>query len=88
MGILYLQMSAANVLPLGVDHDDLWLCAGEHQRQDLAAQDAELASACCAKVFREKGAKTDRPELAKLIRRLDRGDVLMVAPRSARALNP
>ncbi len=48
--------------------------------QDLAAQDAELAAAGCAKVFREKasGAKTDRPELAKLIRRLERGDVLVV----------
>jgi DNA invertase Pin-like site-specific DNA recombinase len=48
--------------------------------QDLAAQDAELAGAGCAKVFREKasGAKTDRPELAKLIRRLEAGDVLAV----------
>src|SRR5262245_4262453 len=34
----------------------------------------------CAKVFKEKvsGAKTDRPELAKVIRRLEPGDVLMV----------
>jgi DNA invertase Pin-like site-specific DNA recombinase len=34
--------------------------------QDLAAQDAELMAAGCAKVFKEKvsGAKTDRPELA------------------------
>jgi len=48
--------------------------------QDLAAQDAELRAAGCAKVFREKvlGAKTDRPELAKVIRRLDAGDVLVV----------
>src|SRR5258707_243815 len=48
--------------------------------QDLAAQDAELAGAGCAKVFRERasGAKTDRPELAKLIRRLEAGDVLAV----------
>jgi hypothetical protein len=38
--------------------------------QDLAGQDAELTAAGCAKVFREKasGAKTDRAELAKLIR--------------------
>ena len=47
--------------------------------QDLAAQDAELRAAGCAKVFREKasGARTDRPELAKVIRRLDAGDVLV-----------
>ena len=37
-------------------------------------------AAGCAKVFREKvsGAKTDRVELAKLIGRLDPGDVLVV----------
>jgi hypothetical protein len=37
--------------------------------QDLAAQDAELRAAGCAKVFREKvsGVKTDRPELVKAI---------------------
>ena len=48
--------------------------------QDLAAQDAELMAAGCAKVFKEKvsGAKTDRPELAKAIRRLEPGDVLVV----------
>jgi len=48
--------------------------------QNLAAQDAELMAAGCAKVFKEKvsGAKTDRPELAKVIRRLEPGDVLMV----------
>ena len=48
--------------------------------QDLAAQDAELMAAGCAKVFREKvsGAKTDRPELAKAISRLEPGDVLVV----------
>jgi DNA invertase Pin-like site-specific DNA recombinase len=49
--------------------------------QDLAAQNTELRAAGCAKVFREKvsGAKTaDRPELAKALRRLDRGDVLVV----------
>jgi len=46
--------------------------------QDLIAQDAELMAADCAKVFKEKisGAKTDRPELAKVIRRLEPGDVL------------
>jgi DNA invertase Pin-like site-specific DNA recombinase len=48
--------------------------------QDLATQDAELMAAGCAKVFKEKasGAKTDRPELAKVIRRLESGDVLVV----------
>jgi DNA invertase Pin-like site-specific DNA recombinase len=46
----------------------------------LASQDADLHKAGCAKVFSEKisGAKSDRPELAKLIRRLEPGDVLMV----------
>jgi DNA invertase Pin-like site-specific DNA recombinase len=48
--------------------------------QDLAAQDSELMAAGCAKVFKEKasGAKTNRPELAKVIRRLEPGDVLVV----------
>jgi DNA invertase Pin-like site-specific DNA recombinase len=47
---------------------------------DLSAQDAELHSAGCVKVFKEKvsGAKTDRPELAKAIRRLESGDVLVI----------
>src|SRR5215475_10984609 len=48
--------------------------------QDLAGQRAELMGAGCAKVFQEKvsGAKTDRPELAKVLRRLEPGDVLVV----------
>jgi DNA invertase Pin-like site-specific DNA recombinase len=48
--------------------------------QDLAAQEVELMAAGCAKTFKEKvsGAKTDRAELAKLIRRLEPGDVLVV----------
>jgi DNA invertase Pin-like site-specific DNA recombinase len=48
--------------------------------QDLTAQDAALMAAGCAKVFKEKvsGVKTDRPELAKLIGRLEPGDVLVV----------
>src|SRR5262245_58991786 len=48
--------------------------------QDLAAQDAELRGVGCAKVFKEKvsGAKTDRPELAKAIGRLEPSDVLVV----------
>src|SRR5919197_392381 len=48
--------------------------------QNLAAQDAELRAAGCAKVFKEKvsGVKTDRPELVKAIGRLEPGDVLVV----------
>jgi DNA invertase Pin-like site-specific DNA recombinase len=48
--------------------------------QDLGSQDAELMAAGVAKVFKEKvsGAKTDRAELAKVIRRLEPGDVLLV----------
>jgi DNA invertase Pin-like site-specific DNA recombinase len=48
--------------------------------QTLASQDAQLHTAGCAKVFAEKvsGAKTDRPELAKLLKRLEAGDVLIV----------
>src|SRR5260370_23801979 len=48
--------------------------------QTLAAQDAALRAAGCAKVYAEKasGAKTDRAELRKVVARLDAGDVLMV----------
>ena len=48
--------------------------------QDLGSQEAELLAAGAAKVFKEKvsGAKTDRAELANLIRRLEPGDVLIV----------
>src|SRR3954468_13588953 len=48
--------------------------------QDLAGQEAELIAAGCAKVYREKvsGTKTDRAELAKLIRRLEPSDLLVV----------
>ena len=48
--------------------------------QSLASQDAQLRAAGCAKVFAEKvsGAKTDRAELAKVLKRLDPGDVLVV----------
>jgi DNA invertase Pin-like site-specific DNA recombinase len=48
--------------------------------QDLGSQEAQLIAAGCAKVFKEKvsGAKTDRAELAKAIRRLEPGDVLVV----------
>jgi DNA invertase Pin-like site-specific DNA recombinase len=48
--------------------------------QDLALQLNELTAAGCAKVFKEKasGARSDRPELAKVIGRLEPGDVLVV----------
>ena len=47
--------------------------------QTLASQDAQLAAAGCAKIFSEKvsGAKTDRAELAKVLKRLESGDVLV-----------
>jgi DNA invertase Pin-like site-specific DNA recombinase len=48
--------------------------------QDLTSQEHELERAGCARVFREKasGARTDRPELARAIGRLEPGDVLVV----------
>ena len=48
--------------------------------QNLAGQIAELQAAGCGNIYKEKasGAKSDRPALAKLIRRLESGDVLVV----------
>src|SRR5262245_41560867 len=48
--------------------------------QSLASQNAELHAAGCAKVYAEKisGARSNRPELAKALKRLDTGDVLIV----------
>ena len=48
--------------------------------QSLASQDAELHAAGCAKVYAEKisGAGSDRPELAKALKRLNTGDLLIV----------
>jgi DNA invertase Pin-like site-specific DNA recombinase len=48
--------------------------------QDLAAQIAELTAVGCAKVYREKasGARNDRAELARLMKRLQPDDVLVV----------
>jgi len=48
--------------------------------QDLTSQEHELLAAGYAKVFKEKvsGAKTDRAELAKLLGRIESGDVLVV----------
>jgi DNA invertase Pin-like site-specific DNA recombinase len=48
--------------------------------QTLAVQDAQLHAAGCAKIYSEKvsGSQTDRAELAKLLTRLEEGDVLVV----------
>ena len=48
--------------------------------QTLASQDAQLREAGCAKVYSEKisGVRSDRPELAKVLKRLEPGDLLMV----------
>jgi DNA invertase Pin-like site-specific DNA recombinase len=48
--------------------------------QTLASQDAELTAAGCVKIYAEKisGARTDRVELAKVMRRIDAGDMLIV----------
>ena len=48
--------------------------------QTLAAQDAALAAAGCAKVYSEKisGARSDRPQLAKLLKALGEGDTVVV----------
>jgi DNA invertase Pin-like site-specific DNA recombinase len=48
--------------------------------QDLSEQDAALRAAGAVKVYREKesGARSDRPALAKALKVLDAGDVLLV----------
>jgi DNA invertase Pin-like site-specific DNA recombinase len=48
--------------------------------QTLEAQDTQLRSAGCAKIYSEKvgGTHTDRPELSKLLKRLEPGDALVV----------
>ena len=48
--------------------------------QSLTSQDADLHAAGCAKVYAEKisGARSNRRELAKALKRLDTGDVLIV----------
>src|SRR5262245_1277955 len=48
--------------------------------QDLGSQETELLAAGRARVFKEKvsGAKADRAELAKLVKRLEPDDVLVV----------
>jgi len=48
--------------------------------QSLASQEAQLHAAGCSKIYAEKmsGARSDRPELAKVLKRLTTGDVLIV----------
>src|SRR3954471_7775720 len=48
--------------------------------QTLDAQVAQLKAAGAEKIFREKvsGARADRPELARLMRTLSSGDVVLV----------
>src|SRR6478672_1068007 len=48
--------------------------------QTLDAQIAQLKSAGCAKIFREKvsGARADRAQLARLLAGLDKGDIVIV----------
>jgi DNA invertase Pin-like site-specific DNA recombinase len=48
--------------------------------QSLASQEAELKAAGCVKVYAEKvsGARGDRAELAKALKRLESGDTLIV----------
>ncbi|MFL6797469.1 MAG: recombinase family protein [Xanthobacteraceae bacterium] len=48
--------------------------------QDLTSQQHALQAAGAAKIYREKisGARSDRPELAKALKSLEPGDVLLV----------
>ena len=60
------------------------------QNQDLSAQLEALKKAGAARIYREKisGAKADRPELGRLMRGLERGDILdRHPPRSTGTLN-
>jgi len=59
---------------------DLGYARVSTREQNLSGQVAELTAAGCAKVYREKasGARGDRAKLAKVVRRLEPGDVLVV----------
>jgi hypothetical protein len=59
------------------------------QEQDLSAQLEGLKKAGAQKVFREKvsGAKTDRPELAKLMRSITKGDTLIITKSCVRGMS-
>jgi DNA invertase Pin-like site-specific DNA recombinase len=71
---------AYNVLHKRGDAMDLGYARVSTREQDLTGQVAELRAAGCAKVFSEKasGARGDRAELARMIKRLQPGDVLVV----------
>ena len=62
------------------DTMDLGYARVSTREQDLTGQVAELQAAGCAKIFSEKasGARGDRAELARVIKRLQPGDVLVV----------
>src|SRR3979490_457455 len=78
---LFLHKSAANVRRLleGKIMPMFGYARVSTRDQDLAAQVAELTAAGCAKTYREKisGAKTDRAERAKLVKRLEPGAGLL-----------
>ncbi len=59
---------------------DLGYARVSTREQDLTGQVAELQAAGCAKIYSEKasGARGDRAELARVIKRLQPGDVLVV----------
>jgi DNA invertase Pin-like site-specific DNA recombinase len=62
------------------DTMDLGYARVSTREQDLTGQVAELQAAGCAKIYSEKasGARGDRAELARVIKRLQPGDVLVV----------
>ena len=58
-----------------------WRCAGPLSRRTVEiARDAALRAAGAAKTYCEKisGAASNRPELGKLVKRLESGDVVLV----------
>jgi DNA invertase Pin-like site-specific DNA recombinase len=50
------------------------------REQDLTIQREALTAAGCSKIYAEKvsGAKSDRPQLARLVKALEPGDILIV----------
>ena len=69
--IVYRSAKARDAMDLGY---------ARAREQDLTGQVTELQVAGCAKIFSEKasGARGDRAELARVIKRLQPGDVLVV----------
>src|SRR5215467_4100003 len=49
--------------------------------QDLAIQEAALRAVGCTKIYAEKmsGVRSDRPKLARLLKGIDEGDIVVVA---------